>query len=218
MAERLLPRALLASRPPAPPRNSPCPHCSWRRADRWEYSRRRRSGRAGCVSCKLVESSWAVDTRAGSVGVASGPVDLHRKARAPHGDGLRGATARLGRGRAAEVGHRHRAVAEDRQRSLLLGMGDRHDAAAHADRRRRRRDRRAAAVRRLAADDAQQPLRQIERDLALGRRRIEDEFVDDDARIDADVERRLVDEQQLDAAGSRRSRSSRCARPARRFR
>ena len=91
--------------------------------------------------------------------------------------------------------------AEDRLRAVGGAMRYGRDAAAHAERCDRSSDRRPVGMRRDAADDAQHALAERKGDLALRCRRIVDEAIDDQRRVGADVEGRLVDEQHLHAAG-----------------
>jgi len=93
------------------------------------------------------------------------------------------------------------AEAEDRLRAFGGAMRDDGDAAAQADRRDRRSDRRPFGMRRDASDDAHHALAQRKRELAPRGGGIEDETVNHQRRVGADVERRLIDEQHLDAAG-----------------
>jgi hypothetical protein len=80
-------------------------------------------------------------------------------------------------------------------------MRDGGDAAAQPDGGDRCRDGRAARMGRLPANDAQNALAQRQCHLSLRGRRVKDEFVDDERRIRPDIQRCLVDEEQLHAAG-----------------
>ena len=80
-------------------------------------------------------------------------------------------------------------------------MRDESDAAAQANRRDRSSDRRPFGVRRDASDDAHRALAQRKGELTLRRGGIVNEAINHQCRVGADVERRLVDEQHLDAAG-----------------
>ena len=115
-------------------------------------------------------------------------------------------TRHVGRGRmairpAAERRHRHAAKAENRLRALGSAMRDDGDAATQADRRDWSSDRRSFGMRRDAADNADHTLAQRKSELSFRGGGIVDEAVNHERRVGADVQGRLVDEQNLDAAG-----------------
>ena len=80
-------------------------------------------------------------------------------------------------------------------------MGDDRNAAAQADRGDWSANCRAFRMGGGAADDAQHALAQRKSELPPSRGGIVDEAVDHQRRVGADIQRRLVDEQDLHAAG-----------------